>query len=134
MRSSGSVLRLDTWVYQIKGWFVPPIFPNEEDKTRRANMLSLALVNIFVLIPVLIIGNLLGGNIPLASDWSEHSGFCLMFGSVQVVAFRQGKISQHWIVGFRVPWYHSKHRKFRHYSLAYHSNVSVDGNYGGFAI
>jgi PAS domain S-box-containing protein len=49
----------------IKGWLAPPVFPDDEIKTRRAYLLNAALINIGTLIPVLLIGNLIGGRTPL---------------------------------------------------------------------
>jgi len=49
---------------QIKRWFAPLVFPDDETKTRRAGLLNAALINILTLMPVLAIGNLLGGRTP----------------------------------------------------------------------
>ena len=45
-------------------WFQSPIFPDDEDKTRRALLLNVILNTFLVALPVLMIGILLGGNIP----------------------------------------------------------------------
>jgi PAS domain S-box-containing protein len=50
---------------QLKRWLTPPVFPDDEIKTRRAHLLHSVLINIVALIPVIIIGNLLGGRTPL---------------------------------------------------------------------
>jgi len=49
----------------LKKWLAPPVFPGEVDKTRRARALNLALIIIATLVPVLLIGNALGGKMPL---------------------------------------------------------------------
>jgi len=49
----------------IKCWFAPPVFGGDQAKTRRANLLNVALINILTLMPVLMFGNLLGGRTPL---------------------------------------------------------------------
>lgn len=41
-----------------------PEFPADRDKTRRASQLNGALVTLLVLMPVLVVGNLLGGRVP----------------------------------------------------------------------
>ena len=50
---------------QLKRWLTPPVFPDDEIKTRRAHLLNSILINIAALIPVIIIGNFLGGRTPL---------------------------------------------------------------------
>jgi len=50
---------------QIKHWFAPPVFPTDEDLTRRASLLNAALLNILTLVPVILLGNALGGRTPL---------------------------------------------------------------------
>ena len=65
MQSSNDTSMPDGLISRIKRWIAPPVFPSEEDKTRRASTLNLALINVLILIPVLIIGNLLGGKIPI---------------------------------------------------------------------
>src|SRR3974390_1311554 len=52
-------------ISRIKRWVSPPVFPDDEDKTRRASMLNLVLINVFILIPIFIISILLGGNTPI---------------------------------------------------------------------
>lgn len=50
---------------RIKSWLAPPIFPEDEIKTHRANTLNYALIIILMLEPVILIGDLLGGKTPL---------------------------------------------------------------------
>jgi signal transduction histidine kinase len=45
-------------------WFQPPIFPQDEDKTRRALLLNVILNTFIIAWPVLFIGIILGGQIP----------------------------------------------------------------------
>ncbi len=66
MQSSKATSRGEELVLQITGWLTSPVFPNEGDKTHRAKVLNLALINVLVLIPVLIISNFLGGKTPVA--------------------------------------------------------------------
>lgn len=77
MESSRAAFSIEELAIQIKRWLTPPVFPNEEDKTRRARMLSLALINILVLIPVLIASNFLGGNVPASVILVNASVFIL---------------------------------------------------------
>ncbi len=50
---------------QFRRWLAPPVFSDDESKTRRANLLNSALINIATLVPVLYIGNFLGGKTPI---------------------------------------------------------------------
>jgi signal transduction histidine kinase len=45
-------------------WFQPPIFPQDEDKTRRALLLNVVLNTFAVALPVVFIGNALSDQIP----------------------------------------------------------------------
>jgi len=45
-------------------WFQPPIFPQDEDKTRRALLLNVVLNTFIIAWPVVVIGITLGGRIP----------------------------------------------------------------------
>ncbi len=49
---------------QIKRWLAPPVFPDDEPKTRRAILLNSALLTSMVLALCLIAGNLAGGTVP----------------------------------------------------------------------
>ncbi len=49
---------------RIRRWSAPPIFPGDDEKTLRAGRLNVALLNIFLLIPLLVVGDLLGGKTP----------------------------------------------------------------------
>ena len=51
-------------------WLATPVFPTDEDLTRRARLLNIALINILTLAPVLILGNALGGRTP----WPVFAG------------------------------------------------------------
>ncbi len=62
---------------RIKQWLEPPVFPDEEDKTRRANMLNLALINLLVVLPVIVIANFLSGKIPVFVIGMDALGFIL---------------------------------------------------------
>jgi PAS domain S-box-containing protein len=82
--------RAEKLISRIKRWISPPIFLNEEDKTRRANMLYLALINVLVLIPVLVVGNLLGGKTPIPVIGVNIVAFALCL--VLYSWMRRGKI------------------------------------------
>jgi signal transduction histidine kinase len=45
-------------------WFRPPVFPQNEDKTRRALLLNVVLNTFLVALPVILIGIILGGPLP----------------------------------------------------------------------
>jgi signal transduction histidine kinase len=45
-------------------WFHPPLFPEDEDKTRSALLLNVILNTFLVALPILIVAVILGGNIP----------------------------------------------------------------------
>ena len=47
-------------------WFRPPIFPQNEDKARRALLLNVVLNTFIVTLPVIFIGVILGGSLPRA--------------------------------------------------------------------
>ena len=49
---------------KITKWFGSPQFPNDEDKTRSALLLNVVLNTFLIALPVIIIGILLGDNIP----------------------------------------------------------------------
>jgi hypothetical protein len=65
---------------QIKRWLAPPVFPNDEPKTRRAILLNTTLLTTLTLAPFLIAGNLAGGNVPLAVNAVDLAVFfvCLV--------------------------------------------------------
>jgi len=48
-------------------WFRSPLFPQDEDKTRSALLLNVVLNTFLIALPVIIIGTLLGGNVPRSS-------------------------------------------------------------------
>ena len=66
MQSSNSTSRRDKQILRIKRLLAPPVFQNDDVKTRRARLLNIALINVFILIPVLVIGNWLGGKTPIS--------------------------------------------------------------------
>jgi len=45
-------------------WLRPPVFPEDEDKTRSALLLNVVLNTFLVALPAIIIGAILGGNVP----------------------------------------------------------------------
>ena len=45
-------------------WFQPPIFPDDEDKTRSALLLNVVLTTFIIAFPVLFVGAILGGRVP----------------------------------------------------------------------
>lgn len=51
---------------QIKRWLAPPVFPDDEPKTRRAILLNSALLTCMMLALFLFAGNLAGGTAPAA--------------------------------------------------------------------
>jgi two-component system, OmpR family, phosphate regulon sensor histidine kinase PhoR len=51
---------------QIKRWLAPPVFPNDDTKTRRALVLNTTLLTTLALALFLVAGNLAGGKVPLA--------------------------------------------------------------------
>ncbi|MCZ7357873.1 MAG: PAS domain-containing protein [Candidatus Methanoperedens sp.] len=67
----------------IKRWLAPPVFLDDEIKTLRANLLNSALTNISMLVPILLIGDLLGGKSSLTSFAAEvlAFAFCLVLRS-----------------------------------------------------
>jgi len=62
---------------QIKRWLAPSVFPDDEIKTRRAILLNAALISILTLVPVLFIGNWLGGKTPLPVFGANVLAFAL---------------------------------------------------------
>ena len=49
---------------KLNRWFQPPVFPEDEDKTRSALLLNVVLNTFLVALPVTIIGVLLAGRVP----------------------------------------------------------------------
>jgi signal transduction histidine kinase len=49
---------------QVQQWLAPPIFPEDVAKTRRAEVLNLALLCVLSAVPIGVVGALLGGNVP----------------------------------------------------------------------
>jgi diguanylate cyclase (GGDEF)-like protein/PAS domain S-box-containing protein len=63
----------------IRSWFAPPVFPGDEEKTRRAELTSAVIITVAVFATLVFVGNLLGGRIPfrtLAIDLSI-TGSCV---------------------------------------------------------
>ena len=52
-------------ILRMKRWLAPPVFPADEEKTRRARLLNHGLITLLALVLLLIIGNLLGGKTPI---------------------------------------------------------------------
>ncbi|MEW5718770.1 MAG: PAS domain S-box protein, partial [Chloroflexota bacterium] len=75
---------------QIKHWLAPPVFQNDEAKTRRAVLLNAALINILTLVPVILIGNLIGGRTPLPVLGANAFAFAFCF--VLFAWMRRGKV------------------------------------------
>lgn len=50
----------------IKHWLMPPVFPDNENKTLRASLLNSALIITAALALIILIGNVLGGKTPIA--------------------------------------------------------------------
>lgn len=70
-------------IRHIKRWLAPPVFPDDEIKTLQANLLNSSLTNILMLVPILLIGDLLGGKSSLPSFAAEvlAFAFCLVLRS-----------------------------------------------------
>ncbi|MBI5030856.1 MAG: PAS domain S-box protein [Chloroflexi bacterium] len=75
---------------QIKRWIMPPIFPDDELRTRRADLLNSALFNIATLIPMILIGNVLGGKTPLLVCLGDALAIALC--AILWLWMRQGKL------------------------------------------
>jgi PAS domain S-box-containing protein len=58
-------LRGESIILPIIRIFSPPIIPNDVNKTNKAKMLNLVLLNMLVFLPLFIIGNILGRSTPL---------------------------------------------------------------------
>lgn len=52
-------------ILRMKRWLAPPVFPADEEKTRRARLLNHGLITLLALVLLLIIGNLIGGKTPI---------------------------------------------------------------------
>jgi hypothetical protein len=46
-------------------WLAPPVFVGDREKTRRAPLLNTALLTLLMLMPLVIVGSLLGGRMPV---------------------------------------------------------------------
>jgi PAS domain S-box-containing protein len=51
---------------RLKRWLTPPLFSNDEIKTRRAGLLNAALITTALLALIILAGNVLGGRTPIA--------------------------------------------------------------------
>ena len=51
-------------VTKIKQWVSPPIFPDDETKTRRAEVVNIALLAVGGMGFFILLGNLVGGKTP----------------------------------------------------------------------
>lgn len=81
MRSLKAASRREELVQLIRSLISPQAFPEDENKTRKANILNLTLVNVLAIMPILIASNLLGGQIPPSVIVLEALAFilCLIF-------------------------------------------------------
>ncbi len=70
-------------IRHIKRWLAPPVFLDDEIKTLQANLLNSSLTNILMLVPILLIGDLLGGKSSFPSFAAEvlAFAFCLVLRS-----------------------------------------------------
>ena len=89
MRSKATS-REEELVLRIKSCLTPPVFLDDEDKTRRARMLNLALINILVLIPVLTVSNFLGKKVPASIILVNTPVFILCL--ILVYWLRRGRV------------------------------------------
>lgn len=63
----------------IRSWFAPPVFPGDEEKTRRAELTNAVLITVAVFATLVFVGNLLGGRIPFRTLFIDLSitGVCV---------------------------------------------------------
>jgi diguanylate cyclase (GGDEF)-like protein/PAS domain S-box-containing protein len=78
--SNNSIQRRVVMLMAVRKWLAPPVFPGDEIKTRRAGVLNAALINILTIIPILLIGNLLGGKTPLPVYGANLAALVLCLG------------------------------------------------------
>ncbi len=64
----------------LKRWLAPPVFPDDEDKTRRASALNVALIITLPLLTLILVGNVLGSRTPLIVSGADVAGIivCLI--------------------------------------------------------
>jgi len=76
----------------VRRWLAPPVFPGDGEKTRQAALLNAAIVTLLVLMPVLIVGNVLGGRTPTSVPVLDF----LMFAACVVLRgqMRKGRVAQ----------------------------------------
>src|SRR5215510_6054285 len=51
-------------VLTLLSWFRPPVFPQDEDKTRSALLLNVVLNTFVITLPIVFVGSIIGGNVP----------------------------------------------------------------------
>ena len=64
----------------LKRWLTPPVFPGDENKTRRASVLNIALIITLPLVTLILVGNVLGDRTPLIVSGTNVAGIivCLI--------------------------------------------------------
>ena len=94
-------------INRVRRWLAPPVFPDDEVKTRRATLLNYILLTFLALVAFILIGALLGGRTPPAvlittalapivclvlRVWLQHGWLTwasvglMAFGSIVIVA------------------------------------------------
>ncbi len=48
----------------LKPWLTPPVFPDDEEQTRRASVLNVTLLTALALVAIILVGGILGGRTP----------------------------------------------------------------------
>ncbi|MBT4525928.1 MAG: hypothetical protein HOC24_05195 [Deltaproteobacteria bacterium] len=51
-------------IFQFKRWFTPPVFADDELKTKQINLLNASLIVVIIFVLLVFVGNLVGGEIP----------------------------------------------------------------------
>ncbi|CAG0940245.1 Oxygen sensor histidine kinase NreB [Anaerolineae bacterium] len=67
----------------IKHWLMPPVFPDNENKTLRASLLNSALITTAALALTILVGNVLGGRTPIVTIGADVAAIlvCLILRS-----------------------------------------------------
>lgn len=52
------------WHTRLNRWLAPPVFPDNELETHRAALLNITLIAAIIAMPLILLGNLMGGNTP----------------------------------------------------------------------
>jgi PAS domain S-box-containing protein len=63
----------------LRRWLAPPVFPDAEVKTQRANVLNAALLTTAALAAMILAGNLLGGTTPLVVNLADVAAIVIFF-------------------------------------------------------